>query len=180
MNVLIVYATRTGSAMRAARLLETALPESLAVEAEAMQDPAPYDAVILGSGIWYGRILKSMQLYLERYWEALREKDKAIYICHALPEEERELLRANFSLRFRNACILAEGVGGDFDPERLSLRERVHLRIVKPQLFGTVREGLLPTLDTKKVKAFAKRFLDAADPPRLVYDSKARRLREVR
>ena len=181
MNILIAYASRTGSAARAARLLESELPGAVAVDlAKSSPDPSKFDAVILGSGIRFGRIERPLRSFLEKYWEILREMDKAIFVCNAIPEDEREILRSNFSLRFRNACILAESLGGEIDLAALSKKDRLLLKASRPQLVERIREGLLPAIDTKKAKTFAKNFLDAIDPPKLVYDSRTRRMVEVR
>ena len=181
MNILIAYATRTGSTARAARLLESELPGAVAVDlSQSTPDPTDFDAVILGSGIRFGRIERPLRAFLERHWEALRDKDKAVFLCNAIPEEERKILRSNFSIRFRNDCVLAESLGGELDLGALSKKDRLLLKAAKPQLIERIREGLLPALDTDKIKAFAQTFLDAIDPPKLVYDRRTRRLVEVR
>ena len=148
--------------------------------AEGFPEPSGYDAVILGSGIWFGKIGKPLRQYLTQYWEVLKEMDKAVFICHALPEETREILRANFSLQMRNSCILVESLGGELDPSRLSAVDRLRLKARKPQLLQMVREGLVPAIDVAKALEFAKTFRDTVDPPEVVFDQKTRRLVEVR
>ena len=181
MKILIAYATRTGSTARAARLLENTLPGSVAVDlSKHTPDPSGFDAVILGSGIRFGRIEKPLRTYLEQNWDALRDMSKAIFVCNAIPEEERQILRSNFSIRLRNDCILAESLGGELDLGALSKKDRLLLKASKPLLVERIREGLLPALDIKKAKAFAKSFRDAIDPPKMVYDSRTRRMVEVR
>ena len=57
MKILIVYATRTGTAAKAAALLAEYFDGAAVLISNKLPDPEGYDAVIFGSGIRNGGIL---------------------------------------------------------------------------------------------------------------------------
>ena len=90
MKVLIVYATRTGTTERAARMLAGHFPGAhLCDLREENPDPSGYDIILFGSGIYFGRILKPLKIWLNEYWEVIRPKIKGVFICNAINELDR-------------------------------------------------------------------------------------------
>ena len=132
MRVLIVYATRTGSAAKAAELLAGYFSDARVSNLEN-ENPNPngYDVVIFGSGI------------------------------RALIDEAPKILRDNFSLQLRNSSIVVESLGGEFDPEKLSQKDRLMLKLKKKELLGRQIKSFVPCLLTDRIEAFAGEIKDA-------------------
>ena len=162
MRVLIVYATRTGSAAKAAELLAGYFSDARVSNLEN-ENPNPngYDVVIFGSGIRFGRILPPLERWLDQYWDRIRPMSKGVYICNALIDEAPKILRDNFSLQLRNSSIVVESLGGEFDPEKLSQKDRLMLKLKKKELLGRQIKSFVPCLLTDRIEAFAGESKDA-------------------
>ena len=152
MRVLIVYATRTGSAAKAAELLAGYFSDARVSNLEN-ENPNPngYDVVIFGSGIRFGRILPPLERWLDQYWDRIRPMSKGVYICNALIDEAPKILRDNFSLQLRNSSIVVESLGGD----------RLMLKLKKKELLGRQIKSFVPCLLTDRIEAFAGEIKDA-------------------
>ena len=70
-KVLIVHASRhgatTGIAERIAEVVRTADVEAVVAAAAELIDPEPYDACVIGAGVYMGSWLKEGTEYLERF-----------------------------------------------------------------------------------------------------------------
>jgi menaquinone-dependent protoporphyrinogen IX oxidase len=83
-RVLVAVASRHGATRDIARAIGTRLEESEAGRAagvmavvlpvEQYPDPAPYDAVVVGSAVYAGRWLEPARDYVTRYAAALRDR----------------------------------------------------------------------------------------------------------
>lgn len=169
MRVLIVYATRGGTAAKAAALLGSYFRDVKICDLEKTKpDPRFYDVVIFGSGIRFGTIYKPLMAWMDMYWDVVRPKVKGVFICNALMNEAPQILRDNFSLELRNSCVIAESLGGEFDIETLSASERVMLMLRKKELAsGQVRE-FVPCLQPDRIQAFAQAMLEAMKEKKLL------------
>ena len=171
MKVLIVYATRTGTTERAARMLAGHFPGAhLCDLREKSPDPSDYDIILFGSGIYFGRILRPLRNWLNEYWEVIRPKIKGVFICNALIDEVPELMRSNFSLELRNASVVVDSFGGEYSPKNLNAYERTRLKLThKALLEGRVTE-LVPCILPDRVKAFADEIYDYLEIKGLKYE----------
>lgn len=167
MKILIVYASRTGSAERAARILGDCFDDAYVADlGEGSPDPTGFDAVIFGSGIRFGRIHRPLRRWLERYWQVIRPMPKAVFICNALVEEAPAILKDNFSLNLRNSSIVVDTFGGEFDPDRLSFLERILYGPEIRRIAGRGGRELVPVILTDRIRIFAdevKYYLEARE-----------------
>lgn len=162
MKVLIVYATRTGTTAKAAGLLAGYFRDTVLVDLDKESpDPSAYDAVIFGSAIRNGRILRPLSRWLTRYWSAVAPMTKGVFICNAFLNESPDLLRENFSLNLRNASAAVESFGGEFTLSKISGMERI---LYWPMLKRLTRGGaaeFVPCLLPDRIEHFAEEMLDA-------------------
>ncbi|HAE44361.1 MAG TPA: hypothetical protein DCG37_02030 [Lachnospiraceae bacterium] len=164
MRVLIVYATRTGTAAKAASLLGSYFRHVKICDLEKEKpDPRIYDVVIFGSGIRYGTIYKPLMTWMDMYWDVVRKKIKGVFICNALMNEAPLILRENFSLELRNSCVIAESLGGEFDARNLTTSEKVMLKIRKKELVSGQVRDFVPCLQPDRIRAFAKAIHEAME-----------------
>lgn len=88
-KVLVVYASRHGSTRDIAERIGTVLrSQRLAVTVAPVQDkpdPAVFDAVVLGSGAYFGSWLGEAKAYVRRYRKVLRER--AVWLFSSGPVE---------------------------------------------------------------------------------------------
>ncbi len=155
MKILIVYATRGGAAANAAALLAAHFDNPDLIDLrEKSPDPSGYDLIIFGSGIRFGIIYRELSDWLDRYWDVLRRKPKAVFICNVFMEEAEELIRKNFSLRLRNSSIAVDSLGGEFDPSRLSRADRMLAYAKKRELLSPGLTEMMPCILTWRVERF--------------------------
>ena len=161
MKILIVYASRTGSAERAARILRDYFDDAYVANlGEGTPNPAGFDAVIFGSGIRFGRIYKPLRRWLEKYWQTIRPMPKGVFICNARVEEAPAIFKDNFSLDLRNSSLVVDTFGGDFDVSRLSVLERVLYEPEIRRIAGRGGRELVPVLLTDRIRVFAEEMKD--------------------
>jgi menaquinone-dependent protoporphyrinogen oxidase len=94
-RALVAYATRAGSTVEIAAAIGEMLSEAgTAVDilpAKQVTDPAPYQLVVLGSGIYLGRWMRDAVKLLERHREALNDVPVAFFsVCLTLKEATEE------------------------------------------------------------------------------------------
>lgn len=128
MRTLVAYASKHGSTWEVAEAIAAALRER-GLEADlydAAQAPSSlegYDAVVLGSSIYMGRLHADARRFIKRNHEALRERRVAIFALGYLEESQR----ASSEMQLRKALESLPDVepdqvtvfGGRIDPSQL-------------------------------------------------------------
>jgi len=93
-RALIVHASRHGAtAGIAERIGETLRSQGIDADvtpAGSFTDPAPYDACVVGSGVYMGSWLGDGIDYLERYAETLRSRPTWLFSSGPIPNESKE------------------------------------------------------------------------------------------
>jgi menaquinone-dependent protoporphyrinogen oxidase len=97
MTVLMTYATAQGSTRGiaeriAARLRESGFAVDLA-PVESAGDPAPYEAVVLGSAIHSGDWLPAAHAFVQRHADALRQRPVWLFSVSSIGETSSFLAR---------------------------------------------------------------------------------------
>ena len=161
MKMLIVYATRGGAAAHAASLLAAHFdnPDVADLRKES-PDPTGYDFVIFGSGIRFGEIYRELSDWLDRWWECLRRKPKAVFICNVFVEEAEDIIKRNFSLRLRNSSVAIDSLGGEYDPASLSRADRLLAYVKKRELLSSGLTEMTPCILTWRVERFLREIDD--------------------
>ncbi|NQX48867.1 hypothetical protein HQN87_26455 [Paenibacillus tritici] len=138
-RMLIVYAGKYGCTEKAASLLQSRLEDTEVVNLKVTAVPAldDYDAVILGSAIYYGRIRKEMARFIAQYEQELLSKRLGLFICAGMTGEraEQELQQAYPEALYKNA-VAKEIMGDEIDPDQLSVFDKWVLRMVKGKGHG--------------------------------------------
>jgi menaquinone-dependent protoporphyrinogen IX oxidase len=130
-NGVVVYKGKYGATKQYAHWLahDLALP-CLDMDRVVDQSLNDYDYVILGSSVYYGKLL--LHPFLVRHTEVLKSKKVFIFIVCATPDsdqrEQKKLLRENIPeplLRKNNTFFLP----GKLDLHALNLFDRIMLRM---------------------------------------------------
>ena len=129
-RVLIAHASKYGSAEEVARYLGAVLRDRGASCVVApvgdVEDVHGYDLVVLGSGLYMGRMHREARQFLKRYHEALEHRTFAAYAMGPFSneEEEKEKVRPHLERglgRYPDLEPVAIAIfGGVIDPEKLS------------------------------------------------------------
>lgn len=88
MKAVVVYATKYGSTAQAAAVLAQAMNADAADVAKEKPDLGVYDAVVLGSPIFMGKLPGKMDKYVKANSSTLLGKRLGIFICCASEGEE--------------------------------------------------------------------------------------------
>jgi menaquinone-dependent protoporphyrinogen oxidase len=144
-TVLIAYATRYGSTQEVAEAVGARLRErGLGVEvhrARAVRSLEGFDAVVLGTPLYLGALLREMRQFLKRHRAALPQVPVAIFALGPVfgdqgLEEPRKQLTAALAKRPWLAPVAAEVFVGKYDPARLRFPDSLLAALPASPLHG--------------------------------------------
>jgi len=128
-TVLVAYATVYGSTQEVAEAVAGTLREcGLQVDCLPAGDVRlldGYDAIVLGTAIYIGRLHKEARRFLLRHEKALRERPTAIFAMGPFHNEEKEWKAARGQVQSQLGKfpwlrpVSCEVFGGTFDPAKL-------------------------------------------------------------
>ena len=129
-RVLIAYASKYGSVEEVARYVGAVLRDRGAACAVMPVDEADeaysYDLVVLGAGLYMGRMHREARRFLKRHREALERVPLAVFAMGPLSDEEAEKQKVRPQLqraldRYPELEPVSVAIfGGVIDPEKLS------------------------------------------------------------
>ena len=142
MRVLVTYASRHESTAEIAEKIGDVLVNSgFSVEVSEindLDDINKYQAIIVGSSVYFGDWLKEMVHFLHDHLEALIEKDVWIFSSGPTGQKDEFEILAEWRFPEKHRGLLEkirphEGVVffGNLDPERLNIIERGLIKIKK-------------------------------------------------
>ncbi|TNC62556.1 flavodoxin domain-containing protein [Rubellimicrobium roseum] len=134
-RVLVAYATRAGSTAEVAERLCARGLLAKAKPVAKVVDLASFDAVVLGSGTYYGAWLGPMTAFVQAQADGLRRMTVAFFTMHMQNQSdapEAKAAREAYTALVRALVILVEEAffAGRVEPARLSLLERLAVRFV--------------------------------------------------
>ena len=128
-NILVTYATRTGSSEEVAQTLAEVLRgHSLPVELRRAVDVhaiEQYTAVVICVALYAGRLHKEMRRFLAEHRAVLAKVPVALFVLGPVQNDEKEWTGARQQLEkeLRNfpwlSPVVQQIVGGRFDPARM-------------------------------------------------------------
>lgn len=134
MKTLVAFASRQGCSEKSARLIQRVLGSDCDIvdlDIESDVDLAPYETVIVGGPIYYGRLRASVRFFCERYLSELLKRRIGLYICcmqrgEVALQELRDAYPPELLARASATGIF----GGEIHMERISFIERFIVRSV--------------------------------------------------
>ena len=130
-RVLIVHASRHGAtagiAERIAEVLRTAGTDPVVVGAADMVDPAPFDACVVGGGVYMGSWVKEGTDYLERFAPTLEGRPVWLFSSGPLLGSTKESKDPDVD-PIENALGPADGPGSGGRRRIEELAARIHPR----------------------------------------------------
>lgn len=133
MSTLIVHASRHGAtegiAERIGAVLRAEGLDVVVLPAADMPDPRPFDAVVIGGGVYMGSWVKEGTKYIDRYADTLSTRPTWLFSCGPLPlpsDESKE--RKEPVDPIESAFGPAEGPGSGGHKAIVALSDRIHPR----------------------------------------------------
>lgn len=158
MRVLIVYAGRTGTTEKAARMLADCFEDASLrnlMETDANPDRA-YDAVIIGSSVRNGQIEPKIRKWLVKNEAYLTGVRKGVFLCNAFMTESHTIIENNFPDAFIRDCEAVDSFGGELRYSRMKLADRIALKRLVRQHPET--RTMVPCLITDAITEFAEKM----------------------
>jgi len=128
-NILVCYATRYGSTIDIAAIigneLEAAGHHVVVSPVADVEDPAKYDAIVIGSPLYMGKWLAEARDFVSRFRFPLKERPVAVFsVGYSLKDRKREHLKSGenalVDIRVFITPVSAGFFPGKVDPDRMS------------------------------------------------------------
>jgi menaquinone-dependent protoporphyrinogen oxidase len=135
MKSIVIYATKYGTAEKAAKMLKEKLQGEVAL-VNIMKEKSPsfkeYDNVILGGSIYVGKIQKELTNYMKSNLSELMKKRVGLFICAALNEPEKLTQELNdaFPEELRSAAVAKEAFGYKFSFEKMNFFDKMATKAI--------------------------------------------------
>ena len=135
MNTLILYASQSGTAQKAAGMLAELVPGSTVCDLNgAVPSLEGFDCVALGGGVRMGRWHKLATRYACQHADELLARRLGLFVCSGTPDGARELLQAQgLPEALLRSAVAVEGLGGELVLERLHGMEKLMVRMISKQ-----------------------------------------------
>lgn len=135
MKILIVYASRHGTAAWCAERLQNALTgldvTAVNLETSDAPDPAEYDAVVFGSSVYYGKLLPSARRFLAEKKEVLLSRPLGLFLCGGLAHEYEYYYEKLLPADLRGGAFRTLYFGGTLRPAGTNLWEKLLLHSMR-------------------------------------------------
>ena len=160
MKTLIVFVTKTGVTEDCAQKLKMLLGKDdtdlVNLKVQKLPDFTPYDCIILGSYLRYGRIGERLRNFMTLHKEMLLEKKLGIFLCKALPDDEENPFEENFRKKILGHAAACGDFGGRLDPDHLKGASRSMMKMVLQGILAQNRP--LPQINDAAIEEFAKKL----------------------
>lgn len=101
MRIAVVFTSKFGATRRAAEYIAKALDAEIFDIKQQLPSVDVFDMIVFGSGIYMGRMPRSMRSFLTNNAERLSEKRTALFVCCTMHGEKAE----------KQLALAAESVG---------------------------------------------------------------------
>lgn len=113
MRTLIIYATKSGTSQYCASLLARQIEDCAIFDlSKAEPDIAPFDTIIIGSGVRMGKLYRPVLNFIKKNEALLLEKRTAFYLCNAYPDTLQKTIDKNIPEQVAKAAIYINSFGG--------------------------------------------------------------------
>ncbi|MEG0829224.1 MAG: flavodoxin domain-containing protein [Anaerovoracaceae bacterium] len=152
MNVLIAYASKTGTTEKCAKILKALVDDAtlcnLAKEKPALNE---YNFIIIGGSIRMGKLHKSAKEFITKNKDTLMDKKTAYFICNCFPDNVEDIIQKNIPADLLKKAIVASSFGGEIDPTKQKGMDKLITKIV-------AKSGKKTAEDTSGAKSLSTRF----------------------
>lgn len=156
-NTLIVYASRRGDEEKCAREIFDLIDGKVDIcdlnNRASFPDASTYDAVIIGSSVYHGKIPEPVSNFCRTNLEVLVQKRLGLFItCPDSGEKAEKELQEAYPPELFDGAVVCDYFGEEIDLSGLSILERM----MTNRLTGSGEK--LPPVPRKKIEQFAKKM----------------------
>jgi len=160
-KILIAYASLTGASEDVAKYIAKKFENPKIVNLSTVKnipDFNKYDKIILGSGIYFGKIHKDLKKVIEQNKELLLNKKFAFFFsCGSTdPKKHKEVIEKNYSSELKRKAMAISCVGGILNYKKCKFPAKImpylNLKMLK------MKKQNPPELDYKKMDEFCEKI----------------------
>ena len=119
MDILIVYAGKTGTTEKCAGIIGQKLKNAKVVNLlQESPDIRNYDIIIIGGSVRYGRINSKARNFINKNKSALLGKKTAYYICCGFADGGKKYLEESIDKELLDNSVAYETFGGELDENK--------------------------------------------------------------
>jgi menaquinone-dependent protoporphyrinogen oxidase len=133
MSILILYGSEYGATEKCVQLIMKHLRGK--VDAINLNQTKPgnidnYDIILIGGGIYAGKLQSNIVKFVEANEECLRSKKVGMFICCKEGEKAVEYVKANIPNRLVNDLFMLEHTGYEINLERMNRLEKFLIKSI--------------------------------------------------
>ncbi len=168
-NILIAYASKTGTTKKCAELLAEQLPGAHLLDLThvdfSQETQQVYDMIIVGGSIRMNKLHAYAHHFLSENHDALLHTPFACFICNATIEGAPQELKQNIPSDLLKKAIFADTFGGDMDLKKHKYPEKF---IAKIALNSLKKQGITPpSIQKARIEKAAQAVQKALSSPEL-------------
>ncbi len=157
-NILIAYASKSGTAKEAATRIAALLPGSdLADLTKETPSLEHYEAVIIGGGVRVGAVHKDVKRFIGTNEATLATMRTAYFITNCFPDKTDEILDKMLPENLRSHAVFAGTVGGRLDIDTLKGFDKTIAKMVSKAVDED--QQVATDLDEDALRLLASKFL---------------------
>lgn len=133
MKTLVAYATGHGATEKYAKAIAARIAGDVAfVDLKHGQAPdlTGFEAVIVGTAIYYGQPTKAVKQFCAGHAETLKGKRLGLFICCLNLDQADQMMKTAFPSELQEAAVATGVFGGELIMKKLSFGERLIARVV--------------------------------------------------
>ncbi len=137
MKVLIVYASRNGTAKQAAEMLASKMSHRIDVALYDINDAPPspkgFDVTVVGGSIRFGKLDKKLKKYIKENKQLLSEGQSAAFICCGYLKnfDDYKIMQLPLNLKF---SLGVHCFGGHLKPDRVHGFDKLAVKIARENI----------------------------------------------
>ena len=164
MNILIAYASKSGTARQAAEMLADLLTSHTVTLADLEKTspvPGDFDYIVLGGPIRMGKAHKALKSYLSRFDAELCAVPHTLFLCCSIAHQFEYYTEHTFSLELRQSADEAVYFGGELDPAKQRGLDKLITRMIRSSIEQSMdedEEAMLPGLLPEHIRMLADRL----------------------
>ena len=165
MNILIAYASKSGTTKEAAEMLAKLLTNHTVTLADLEKTapvPGDFDYIVLGGPIRMGKAHKALRSYLAGFDEALCKIPHTLFLCCSIPHQFEHYLECTFSDELRESAEDALYFGGELNLSKQRGFDKLIVRMIRNSIEQSAEEededAVIPGLLPEHIRMLADRL----------------------
>lgn len=138
MNVLIAYASKTGTTEKCAKILKALIDNATLCDlTKGNPDINDYEFIVIGGSIRMGMLHKETKKFIEKNKEDLKKKKCAFFICNCFSEYSQDYIKNNIPAELLSKAIVTSSFGGEIHMDKYKGIDKVIMKAVDDKVYDS-------------------------------------------